>query len=122
MAIASTKRAPARMMPVVLGFGAHHEAGHVLHEQERDALAVAAVDEVRHLLRALGVDDAAEARLLAGAALDQAALIGDHADGDALDARVAADHLAREVRLELVESCRRRRSPRSTACMSYDMR
>ena len=59
-------------------------------------LAVAAVDEVRHLLGALRVHDSAEARLLAGAALDQPALIGDHADGNARDARVAADHLARE--------------------------
>ncbi len=34
-------------------------------KSERNPLAVAAVDEVRDLLRALGVDDAAEARLLA---------------------------------------------------------
>ena len=38
-----------------------------------------------------------------GAALDQAALVRDDADGDAVDARVAADHLAREMLLELVE-------------------
>ena len=51
--------------PVVLGLGTDHEAGDVLHEQQRNALAIAAVDEERHLLGALGVDDAAEARLLA---------------------------------------------------------
>ena len=50
---------------LVLGLGPDHEAGHVLHEQQRHALAVAALDEERDLLGALGVDDAAEARLLA---------------------------------------------------------
>ena len=49
----------------VLGLGTDHEARDVLHEQQRHALPVAAVDEVRDLLGALGVDDAAEARLLA---------------------------------------------------------
>ena len=36
-------------------------------------------------------------------ALDDAARVGDHGDRPALDVRVAADHLAREVGLELVE-------------------
>ncbi len=88
---------------LVLGFRSDHEAGHVLNEKQRDALAVAAVDEIRDLLRALRVDDAAEARLLALASFDEAALVRDHADRHALDARVAADHLAREGALELVE-------------------
>ena len=52
----------------MLGLGADHEPRDVLHEQQRNALPVAAVDEERDLLGALGVDDAAEARLLAGAA------------------------------------------------------
>ena len=38
------------------------------------------LDEVGDLLGALGVDDAAEARPLARPALDQPALVGDHAD------------------------------------------
>ena len=70
---------------LVLGLGSDHEARDVLHEQQRNPLAVAAVDEERDFLRALGVDDAAEPRLLARAALDQAALIGDHADRHAHD-------------------------------------
>ena len=59
--------------------------------------------KIRDLFRALGVDDAAEARRSPGTPLDEAALIGNHADRDALDARIAADHLLREVGLELVE-------------------
>ena len=53
----------------VLGFGTDHEARNVLHEQKRNPLAITAIDEERDLLRAFGVEDAAEARLLARRAL-----------------------------------------------------
>jgi len=59
----------------VLGFRTYHESRHVLDEQQRNSLAVATVDEVRDLLRALGVDDAAEERILAGAYIDETELI-----------------------------------------------
>ena len=67
VAIASTKRAPARMIPECSASGPDHEPAHVLHEQQRQPLAVGGLDEVGGLLGALGVDDAAEARALARA-------------------------------------------------------
>ena len=72
------------LLVLVLGLRADHEAGHVLDEQERDALAVALVDEVRRLLGALGVDDAAKAGRAAARLADQAAahldLFGEKGD------------------------------------------
>ena len=53
--------------PAVLGLGAHHEPAHVLHEEDRQALAAGGLDEVGDLLGAAGVDDAAESRPLVGA-------------------------------------------------------
>ena len=55
--------------PFVLRLRAHHEARDILHEQQRNALPVAAIDEVGDLLRAFGVDDAAEPRPLPGTEL-----------------------------------------------------
>ena len=86
---------------LVLGLGPHHEPRYILNEQQRNALTVAALDEEGDLLRALRVDDAAEAWLLAGASLDEPALVGNDADADAVDAGVGTDHLARELALEL---------------------
>ena len=90
VAMASTNRAPARMMPDCSASGPDHEAAHVLDEEDRQPLAVGRLDEVGHLLGAAGVDDAAEARALARLALDHAALVGDHRDRPSLDMRVAA--------------------------------
>src|SRR5215218_3674457 len=65
----------------VFSLGADHEARDILDEQQRDALSIASIDVIRHLLGALRVDDAAKARLLTRAALDEATLICDDADG-----------------------------------------
>ena len=66
-------------------FRTDHESADILHEEDRNALPVGVLDEVRHLLGTLGIDDPAEPRLLAGAPLDEAALVGDHRDGAAVD-------------------------------------
>src|SRR5213078_3807677 len=66
--------------PGVLRLGADHEPGHVLNEEEGQALAVGIVDEVGHLLRALGVDNAADLGGLALLSLDDPARIGDDRD------------------------------------------
>jgi len=89
---------------LMLGVRTDHEPGNVLDEQQRDALSIAALDEECHLLGAFGVDDAAEARPLAGPSPDQPTRIGNDADREALDVRIAAEHLLRQVGLELVES------------------
>src|SRR5689334_4473330 len=88
---------------LLLFFRADHEARHILHEEERNAGAIAPVDEVRDFLRTLGVDDAAETRLLTLTTFDQAALIGDHANVDAIDARIATNHFASEISLKLID-------------------
>jgi hypothetical protein len=72
-------------------------------EEQRDAEAIAPVDEVRDFLRALGVDDAAEPRPFPFPSLDEPPLICNDADRHAGDRAVAADHLAGEVLLELVD-------------------
>src|SRR2546422_2400713 len=48
--------------PGVLRISADHEPRHILHEQEGDPFAVGVLDEVGHLLGALGVDDSADLR------------------------------------------------------------
>ncbi len=87
----------------VLGLSADHEARDVLHEQERNPKSVAAIDEVRNLLRALGINNSAEPRLFSLAPFDQAALVRDDAEIDSIDSGVAADHLLCEALLELVD-------------------
>ena len=86
----------------LLCLGAHHEARHILHEEQRNSQPVAPIDEVGDFLCAFRVDDAAKSRLFSLSALDQTALIRDDTDRDAIDARVAADHLPRDAFLELV--------------------
>src|SRR2546430_17699695 len=87
----------------VLRLGPDHEPGHVLDEEQRLALTVGVVDEIRHLLRALGVDDAADLGRLARLALDDAARVGDDGHRAPGDRAVPADHLRRTFGLELVQ-------------------
>ena len=77
---------------------ADHEAGDVLQEHERDAAAVAELDEVRALLRGLREQDA---------------VVGDDADRVAVDVGEAADQRRAVKLLELVELASRRRCARS---------
>ena len=100
---------------LVLRLGADHEAA------RRPARRAAGCrsrsqrsDEVRDLLGALGVDDAAEARRLAGAPLMRPRWFAMTPTGDAVDARVAADHLAARGRPGTRRARRRRRCSAST--------
>ena len=77
-----------------------------MDEDQRDKVLIAVEDEAGGLVGALGVDDAAELdALLAGVADLRLVLllIGDDADGEAADARVAAEDGAAVVGLVLVE-------------------
>src|SRR5207245_9819223 len=89
--------------PGVLRFGADHEAGYVLDEQDRGPLAVGVLDEVGHLFGALRINDAANLGRLTLLPLDDAAGVGDDSHRAPFDGAVAADHLGRHVGLELVE-------------------
>src|SRR5262245_24401976 len=85
----------------VLGLWSHHETRDVLNEQQRNALAVAAIDEIRDLLGALGIEDSAKARLFARSAFDQTTLIGDDAHRNSANPRITADDLSSEMPLKL---------------------
>ena len=74
-ATAVTSLAPSLAMPPFSYSPAHHEAGDVLQEDQRDAALVAQLDEVRALERRLAEQDA---------------VVGDDADRVAPDAREAA--------------------------------
>src|SRR2546422_10984855 len=84
---------------------------HVLHEQEGDPFAVGVLDEVGHLLGALGVDDSADLRgpglSSTLATLDDPARVGDQRDRAAFDRAVTARSEERRVGKE----CRSRWSP-----------
>ena len=77
-----------------------------MDEDQRDEVLVAVEDEARGLVGAFGIDDAAELDALfagvAGLRL-MLLLVGDDADGEAADARVAAEDGAAVVGLVLVE-------------------
>ena len=87
----------------MLRLRADHEPRHVLHEEEWNPLAVGVLDEVRHLLGTLGVDDPADFRRFAFAALDDTSRVRDERHGVPRDGAVAADHLRGAVGLELVK-------------------
>src|SRR6266568_7409038 len=78
----------------LLGLGSDHEPRDILHEEKRDAEAVAPIDEVRDLLGAFGIHDSAEARLFSFSSFDQATLIGNDAYRNSINAGVATNHLS----------------------------
>ena len=89
---------------------AHHEAVDVVQKDQRDQILIAIHDEAGRLLRALGIDDAADlnafgagCRAHGDGLILVGLLIGDNADGVAADARIAAQNGAAEVRLVFVE-------------------
>jgi hypothetical protein len=75
-------------MPFVLVLAAHHEAGDVLQEDQRDLALAAQLDEVRALV---------------GALREQDAVVGDDAHGHAFDVGKAGDQGGAVAGLELVE-------------------
>ena len=77
----------------VLLLGAGEEAGHVFKRDQRDVEGVAEADEARRLGRGVDVEHAGEERRL----------VGDDADGAAIQPREADDDVAREVLLHLEE-------------------
>ena len=81
---AFTSFAPLRMMPLLLGVAADHEAVDVLQEEERQPGLVAVHDEPRRLVGAVGVDDAADLHALGGC-VGCLPLVGDDADRPAAD-------------------------------------
>src|SRR5689334_20779969 len=89
--------------PLVLRFGANHESGDVLNEQQRNSLAIAALDEECDFLGALGVQDATEAGLLPWSSFDEPALIRDESDTDAANVHIATDNFPREPRLKFID-------------------
>ncbi len=72
-----------------LVFPPDHEAGDVLQEDQRDLALAAQLDEMRAFQRALREQDA---------------VVGDDADGNAVDVREAGDERRAVARLELVEA------------------
>ena len=89
-----------------LGVAAHHEAVHVVQEDQRNHVLVAVHDEARGLLGAFGIDDAAELDAPVALMIDLLhvqLLVGHDADGIAADARVAAQQRLAILGLVLVE-------------------
>src|ERR1041385_9498175 len=66
-------------------------------------MTIAGLDEVRHLLRRLGVDDPAKSRRLSARHTHHATMVRNHADLNTANTRVAREHLFRIIRLKLVE-------------------
>ena len=94
---------PGANDPRVFRLRPDHETTDVLNEHDRNPFPAGRVDEVRHLLGTLGVDDAAEVRALARLGLDEAALVGDDGHRPAFDPPMAADHFRGHRRLEFLE-------------------
>ena len=79
-------------------------------KDQRDEVLIAIHDEARGLLRALGIDDAADfdafrarGRTHGDGLVLVGLLVGDDADGVAADARISAKNGAAKVRLVLIE-------------------
>jgi len=84
---------PSRVLPILgnaarLGRLAHHEAGDVLQEYQRNTFAAAQLDEMRAFQCALGEQDA---------------VVCQYPNGGAVDVSEAADQRGPIERLELVE-------------------
>src|SRR5260221_6621399 len=86
---------------LMLGLRADHESGDILHEEQRNPLPIAAIDEERHLLGALRVENTAESRLLTLTSLDESPLVRNDAHGHSIESHIPATHLSRELALEL---------------------
>src|SRR6266705_1745966 len=87
----------------MLGLRANHEPGNVLDKEQRCLMTVTSLDEVSHLLSRLGIDDSTKSRRPTGRIAKHAACIGNHADLNSANARVAGANLLRIVRLKLVK-------------------
>ena len=66
-------------------------------------MAVHGIDEIRHLLGTLRIDDPPEAGRAGAIVLDHGPRVGDDAQGHPSEERRPADHLGGMVGLELVE-------------------
>ncbi len=66
-------------------------------------MAITGLDEVRDLLRRLGINDASKPRRLSARHTHHAAMVGDHSNLDTANARMTGDHLLRIVSLKLIE-------------------
>ena len=80
-----------------------HEPADVLHKQDREALSAGGLDEVSNLFSAFRIDYPAKSRRSFPRIRDDATLIRDHGDLISVNCAVPAQHLARYLRLELVE-------------------
>src|SRR5690606_30055406 len=108
----------------VLRLDADHEAGHVLHEEQRRAVSVHRFAEVRDLLGAVRVDDPTELGGTAVRVAEHSAFVGDHTDGNAFHGGAAADHFrglggVELVQLALVEDAAERRPRRGGLTVVY---
>ena len=88
----------------MLGFGAHHEARHVLNEQQRRRMAVAVLDKIRRLFGGFGINDPAEPRWCSGLPLGHAAGVCNNTDENSADPGRAADHLLCKIGLEFIDA------------------
>src|SRR5229473_4488801 len=81
----------------------HHESGNVLNEKQRRLMPATSFDEVSDLLSRFGVDDPAKFWRAARRIAKHAAVVGNHSDLYAANARVPGDELFRIVRLKLIQ-------------------
>src|SRR5258706_8865720 len=81
----------------------NHKTGDILNEQQRRPAAIAGFDEVRHLLCRFCIYDAAETWWAARRWSNHAAVVRNHADLDAANARMSRNHFLRVVSLEFIE-------------------
>ena len=82
---------------------ADHESRNILHEEQRDTVTITSVDEVSDLLSRFRVDDPTELWRPARRIAKHAARIGNHANLNAVDTRMAGDDFFRVVGLKLIE-------------------
>ena len=89
----------------LLGIAADHEAVHVLQKDQRRPGLVAVHDEAGRLVGAVVIDHAAELQPLFGR-LFRMMLVGDDADREPAEPRVAADQRLAVLGLVLLKACR----------------
>src|SRR6185437_6237968 len=81
--------------PGVLRVWSNHEPGNILHKQQRRLMTITGLNEIRDLLRRLGVNDPAKSWRLSTRYPHHATMIRNHSDLNTRNPSVAREHLFR---------------------------
>src|SRR4029453_16278662 len=87
----------------LLGLNSHHEAGDILHKEQRSSMTIAGLYEVGCFFGAIRIDDSAKLRRLPCGRRDKTAAVREQTHRHSGDPRMSSDQLACVPGLKFLE-------------------